>query len=269
MRDGLGLKPAAVAKIFERWNAGALRSYLVEITARVCAATDPETGKPMVDVILDRAGQKGTGRWTAIEALMLGAPATAIEAAVAARNLSARLDERREGAAIFAIPPSRVRGGAEEDQLLEEALLAGKIACYAQGFGLLATASKEFGWELPLAEIAKVWREGCIIRSAMLDDMAQALSGDAATNLMFAPVFAERLRATHGSLRSVVAEGALAAIPTPALAAALGYFDMMHQARGTANLLQAQRDFFGAHGFERVDRKGTGFHGPWGSHATP
>ena len=267
MRDGLGLKPAAVAKIFDRWNAGTLRSYLVEITGTVCAATDPETGKPMVEVILDRAGQKGTGRWTAIEAQMLGAPATAIEAAVAARNISARLDERRQGAAIFPISPSRVRGGAEEDSLLEEALLAGKIACYAQGFGLLATASKEFGWDLPLAGIARVWRAGCIIRSAMLDDMAQALSGDATTNLMFAPSFAERLRATNGSLRAVVAEGALAAIPTPALAAALGYFDMMHQARGTANLLQAQRDFFGAHGFERTDRSGTGFHGPWGSHA--
>ncbi len=267
MRDGLGLKPAAIGKIFDRWNEGPLRSYLVEITGKVCAATDPETGEPMVEVILDRAGQKGTGRWTAIEAQMLGAPATAIEAAVAARNVSARLDERREGAAIFPIAPSRVRGGAEEDALLAEALLAGKIACYAQGFGLLATASKEFGWDLPLAEIARVWREGCIIRSAMLDDMARALAGGGATNLMFAPSFAERLKATHGSLRAVVAEGALAAIPTPALAAALGYFDMMHQARGTANLLQAQRDFFGAHGFERTDTSGTGFHGPWGSHA--
>ena len=184
------------------------------------------------------------------------------EAAVAARNVSARLDERRQGAAIFPIEPSRVRGGEEEDALLEEALLAGKIACYAQGFGLLATASKEFGWDLPLAEIARVWREGCIIRSAMLDDMAQALAGDATTNLMFAPSFAERLAATHGSLRAVVAEGALAAIPTPALAAALAYFDMMHQARGTANLLQAQRDFFGAHGFERIDAPGA-HHGPW------
>ncbi len=267
MRDGLGLKADAIAAIFERWNAGPLKSYLVEITGIVCRAKDPETGKPMVDVILDKAGQKGTGRWTVIEAQMLGAPATAIEAAVAARNLSSRLDERQEGARIFPIAPTRVRGGAEEDSLLEEALLAGKIACYAQGFGLLATASKEYGWTLPLAEVAKVWREGCIIRSAMLDDMAQALSGDATSNLMFAPSFAERLRATHGSLRSVVAEGALAAIPTPALAAALGYFDMMHQARGTANLLQAQRDFFGAHGFERTDRSGSGQHGPWGSHA--
>src|SRR4029079_8156248 len=126
-------------KIFDRWNEGPLKSYLVEITGKVCAATDPETGEPMVEGILDRAGQKGTGRWTAIEAQMLGAPATAIEAAVAARNISARLDERRQGGALLPIAPSRVRGGAEEDSLLEEALLAGKIACYAQGFGLLAT----------------------------------------------------------------------------------------------------------------------------------
>jgi 6-phosphogluconate dehydrogenase len=267
MRDGLRMKPGAVAEVFERWNRGPLTSYLVEITGKVCRATDPDTGKPMVDVILDRAGQKGTGRWTAIEALMLGAPATTIEAAVAARNLSARLGERQEGAKVFPIEASRVRGGAEETSLLEEALLAGKICCYAQGFGLLATASAEFGWDLPLAGIAKVWRAGCIIRSAMLDDMAQALSGGDVTNLMFAPSFAKRLTASHGSLRSVVAEGALAAIPTPALAAALGYFDMMHEARGTANLIQAQRDFFGAHGFERVDREGKGLHGPWWSHA--
>jgi 6-phosphogluconate dehydrogenase len=266
MRDGVGMTPAAIGATFERWNAGPLKSYLVEITGIVCAATDPDTGKPMIEVILDRAGQKGTGRWTAIEAQLLGAPATAIEAAVAARNLSARLEERRAGAEIFPIPPSRVKAGGKEDPLLEQALLAGKIACYAQGFGLLATASKEYGWDLPLAGIAKVWRAGCIIRSAMLDDMAQALEADAASNLMFAPSFAERLKASHPSLRAVVAEGALAAIPTPALAAALGYFDMMHQARGTANLLQAQRDFFGAHGFERVDRPGSGFHGPWGSH---
>ena len=148
----------------------------------------------------------------------------------------------------------------------EEALLAGKIACYAQGFGLLEAASQEFGWSLPMAGIARVWRAGCIIRSAMLDAMAQALGDDPATNLMFAPRFRERLAETHGGLRAVVAQAALSAIPTPALSAALGYFDMMRTARTTANLLQAQRDFFGAHGFERIDQPGA-HHGPWGSHA--
>jgi 6-phosphogluconate dehydrogenase len=265
MRDGLGMQPSAVADAFADWNDGRLKSYLVEITAEVCRAVDPETGQPVVDVILDRAGQKGTGRWTAIEALHLGAPASTIEAAVAARNLSARMSERATGAALFGLIPTPAQG-VDLVARLEEALLAGKIACYAQGFGLLATASEEFGWSLPLAEIAKVWRAGCIIRSAMLDDMAQALAADGAGNLMFAPSFAARMSASHGSLRAVVAQAALSGIPTPALAAALGYFDMMHTARSTANLLQAQRDFFGAHGFERIDRPGT-YHGPWGSHA--
>ncbi len=259
LRDGLGLAPSAIADVFDRWNEGPLRSYLVEITGIVCRATDPDTGRPLVDVILDRAGQKGTGRWTAIEAQHLGAPATAIEAAVAARTISARLDERRAGAALF----GGTAGPVDLDAAtLEAALLAGKIACYAQGFGILAAASAEFGWELPLPGIARVWRAGCIIRSAMLDDMAQALEGSPGANLMFAPRFAERLRASHPSLRAVVAAAALAGIATPAHAAGLGYFDMMRTERSTANLLQAQRDFFGLHGFERIDRPGA-HHGPW------
>ena len=267
MRDGLGMEAEEVALAFERWNDGPLRSYLVEITGKVARAIDPDSGRPVIDVILDRAGQKGTGRWTAIEALHLGAPASTIEAAVAARNLSSRIEERAAGAALF--PGGSVNGAPDSSDLidrLEEALLAGKIACYAQGFGLLAAASTEFEWSLPLDEVAKVWRAGCIIRSAMLDDMAQALSGGSVVNLMFAPRFAEKLGVTTGSLRAVVAQAALAGIPVPALAAALGYFDSMRTARGTANLLQAQRDFFGAHGFERVDRPGA-HHGPWGSHA--
>jgi 6-phosphogluconate dehydrogenase len=263
MRDGLGLSAPDIAAVFERWNAGPLQSYLIEISGTVARAVDPETGLPVLDVILDRAGQKGTGRWTAIEALHLGAPATTIEAAVAARNLSARLDERRTGAGVFGEPSGMRREDGLLDRL-EQALLAGKIACYAQGFGLLAAGSAEFGWSLPLPEIARIWRAGCIIRSAMLDDMARAL--DTGHDLMFAPRFAERMRASHGALRAAVAEAALAGIPTPALAAALGYFDMLRSARSTANLLQAQRDFFGAHGFERVDAPGA-HHGPWGSHA--
>jgi 6-phosphogluconate dehydrogenase len=263
LRDGLGLAPAAIADVFDRWNEGPLRSYLVEITGIVCRATDPASGQPMVDVILDRAGQKGTGRWTAIEAQHLGAPATTIEAAVAARNISARLEERQVGAALFPAAPARLELDAAT---LEAALLAGKVACYAQGFGVLAAASRDFGWSLPLDGIARVWRAGCIIRSAMLDDMAQSLAADPAQNLMFAPRFADRLRASHGELRAVVAAAAEAGIATPALAAGLGYFDMMRAARSTANLLQAQRDFFGAHGFERIDEPGA-HHGPWASGA--
>ncbi|MFT3975364.1 MAG: NADP-dependent phosphogluconate dehydrogenase [Amaricoccus sp.] len=264
LRDGLGLTPLQVADVFDRWNGGPLKSYLIEITGIVARALDPKTGKPMLDVIKDSAGQKGTGRWTAIEALMLGAPDTAIEAAVAARNLSARVAERVEGARIFGLSPEPVPVDGMVDKL-EAALLAGKIACYAQGFGLLAAASKEFGWSLPLGGIARVWRAGCIIRSAMLDDMAAAMETGEGANLMFAPQFAEKLKRSEGGLRAVVAAAALARIPTPALSAALAYFDTMHTARGTANMLQAQRDFFGAHGFERVDMAGA-HHGPWGSH---
>jgi 6-phosphogluconate dehydrogenase len=262
MRDGLRLSAAEMGEVFARWNAGPLASYLIEISAEVAATTDAGTGKPLLDVILDRAGQKGTGRWTAIEALHLAAPATAIEAAVAARNLSARLDERRDGEAIFGPAPGPVAEAAGMTEDLEQALLAGKIACYAQGFGLLAEASATFGWSLPMPEVAKVWRAGCIIRSDMLNDMASALEGSPGVNLMFAPAFAERLKASHGALRRVVAAASLAGHPVPALSAALAYFDTMRTARGTANMIQGQRDFFGRHSFERIGETGA-FHGPW------
>ncbi|MEO1274882.1 MAG: NADP-dependent phosphogluconate dehydrogenase [Pseudomonadota bacterium] len=260
LRDGLGLDPAAIAERFAAWNAGPLKSYLIEISSKVAAAKDGDTGKPLLEVIKDSAGQKGTGRWTAIEALHLAAPATAIEAAVAGRNLSSRLTERAEGEAIFGAAPGPVAESVAED--LEAALLAGKIACYAQGFGLLRAASEEFGWDLPMAAIARVWREGCIIRSAMLDDMAAALEEGGDRNLMFAPSFAERLKASHGALRRVVAAASLAGHPMPALSAGLSYFDTMRTARGTANMIQGQRDFFGLHGFERLDKDGA-HHGPW------
>ena len=262
LRDGMGRSPAQAADLFGRWNEGRLKSYLVEISHKVLAATDEKTGKPMVDVILDRAGQKGTGRWTAIEAQHLAAPVTAIEAAVAARNLSARLEERRAGEAIFGAAPERIAGDAGLIPALEQALLAGKIASYAQGFGLLVAASGEYGWAVPLPEVAKVWRAGCIIRSAMLDDMARALSEHPGTNLMFAPSFAERIKASHGALRRVVSVAALSGNPAPALGAALAYFDAMRTGRGTANMIQGQRDFFGLHSFERVDESGS-HHGPW------
>ena len=262
MRDGLGMEALAISEVFAKWNEGPLKSYLIEISAEVSGIDDPKTGKPMLDVILDRAGQKGTGRWTAIEALMIGAPATTIEAAVASRNLSSRLDERKKGEGIFGAAPMPISDSDGLIDQLEQALLAGKIACYAQGFGLLAAASEEFGWSLDMGDIARVWREGCIIRSSMLDDMASALSGDASLNLMFAPYFSDLLAKSHGGLRFVVAQGAIAGTPVPALSAALAYFDMMRTGRGTANMLQAQRDFFGRHGFERTDG-GADHHGPW------
>ncbi len=263
MRDGLGMDNTAIGDTFATWDKGPLQSYLIEISGKVAAATDPKTGQPMLDVIVDAAGQKGTGRWTVIEAQHLAAPIPAIEAAVVARNLSSQKETRAAGEALFGAAPHHIPHDNMSLDTLEGALMAGKILCYAQGFGMIAKASDEFGWALPLPEIAKVWRAGCIIRSAMLDDMASALGDDADRNLMFAPKFTDLLKSNHDDLRRVVAQAALHGIATPALSSGLAYFDAMRTERGTANMIQGQRDFFGAHGFERIDG-GSGHHGPWG-----
>ena len=263
LRYGQGRKPAQMAELFEVWNGGPLHSYLVEITAEVLAATDPETGAPMVDVILDRAGQKGTGRWTLIEALGLGQSATAIEAAVAARSWSSAKEAREAGAQILAAPKEKCRPVLDTD--LEEALLAARIIAYGQGMSLLAAASEEYGWDLDLAQVAEIWRAGCIIRSSLLDEIASAVrAGLPHQMLIFAPGPAERLAQCVPALRRVVATGVAGGLPMPAMAAALGMYDTMRTARGTTDLIQAQRDFFGAHGFERVDAQGA-HHGPWGA----
>lgn len=263
MRDGLRLPASEIATIFGAWNEGPLKSYLVEISAAVAAATDPETGAPMLDVIRDSAGQKGTGRWTAIEAQHLAAPIPVIEAAIEARNVSARLAERAAGEARFGPAPQPF---AVDVPTLEQALIAGKILCYAQGFAMISAASAAFGWSLPLPEIARVWRAGCIIRSSMLNDMAAALAESPERNLILAPFFAERIERALPALRRLAADAALNGHPLPALAAGLAWFDMMRTARGTANMIQAQRDFFGAHGFDRLDGRDLR-HGPWGLHA--
>jgi len=266
MRDGLELSAAEMAAVFEKWDRGRLKSYLIEISADVLAAVDPDSGKPMVEVILDRAGQKGTGRWAAIEAQEMAVPATVIEAAVAARVQSsakeARIaDEARFGKAARRLAP------ADRDAFLdrlESALLAGKIAAYAQGFAAMEAASERWDWQTPLGTVAKIWRAGCIIRSAFLDDIAHAYgAGVGGANLMTVAPFDAHLKETHEALRSIVSDAVLAGIPVPALSAALAYFEMARTARSTADLIQGQRDFFGAHGFERTDRPGDGFHGPW------
>ncbi|MEJ6745783.1 MAG: NADP-dependent phosphogluconate dehydrogenase [Yoonia sp.] len=262
MRDGMGMVPEAIGDTFSAWDNGTLDSYLTEISAKVAKATDPKTGQPMLDVIVDAAGQKGTGRWTVIEAQHLATPIPAIDAAVVARNLSSQLDKRAQGEALFGAAPLPITDISLDD--LEGALIAGKIICYAQGYEMMRKASDQFGWTLPLPDIARVWREGCIIRSKMLNDMADALTNDADRNLMFAPFFAGLLRANHDALRRVVAAAAIGGVAMPALSSGLAYFDAMRTARGTANMIQGQRDFFGAHGFTRVDG-GTGHHGPWGA----
>lgn len=259
MRDGLGMTAAEIAPVFARWNEGVLRSYLVEISAAVAGAADPVAGGPLLDMIVDAAGQKGTGRWTAIEALNLGAPIPVIEAAVMARNVSSRRGERAAGEALYGPAPTRAEVSLQD---LEQALIAGKILCYAQGFAMMTAAAGEFGWALDMPAIARVWRAGCIIRSAMLNDMAEALGQDPTRNLMLAPFFVDLLRQTTPALRRVVAAGALNGFGLPALSAGLAWFDLMRTARGTANMIQGQRDFFGLHGFQRLDGLDHP-HGPW------
>lgn len=263
MRDGQGMDAQACAKVFDAWNAGVLQSYLVEISGKVSAAVD-DSGAPMLDIIMDKAGQKGTGRWTVIEAQHLGAPVPVIEAAVAARNLSALKETRLTGQTAFGAAPTQLPQDALSDDDLEQALIVGKIMCYAQGFALLNAASAEFGWKLPMPETARVWREGCIIRSSMLNDMADALTESPDGNLMFAPYFSDLIRSNEPALRKTVTTAIAAGQQVPALSAGLAYFDAMRTGRSTANMIQAQRDFFGAHGFERTDKDGKGFHGPWG-----
>jgi 6-phosphogluconate dehydrogenase len=259
MRDGLGMTAAAIAPVFARWNQGTLRSYLIEISAAVAGAADPITSTPLLDMIVDAAGQKGTGRWTAIEAQNLGTPIPVIEAAVMARNVSSRRGERAAGEALYGAAPSRAEVSLED---LEQALIAGKILCYAQGFAMMTAAAGEFGWALDMPAIARVWRAGCIIRSAMLNDMAEALAQDPVRNLMLAPFFVDHLGRTVPALRRVVAAGALHGLGLPALSAGLAWFDLMRTARGTANMIQGQRDFFGLHGFQRLDGINQP-HGPW------
>jgi 6-phosphogluconate dehydrogenase len=264
LRDACGLKAEEISPIFAKWNEGPLNSYLIEITAEVLKALDPETGEPVPDIILDAAGQKGTGRWAAIESQILGVPATGIEAAVAARSISSAIELRQKLAATYGDP---VQAGAiKADQTfidsLEQALLAAKIAAYAQGFAVMAAASKEHEWNLPLATIARIWRAGCIIRSQFLDEIGAAFAAGEVENLLLAPAFVVPMNTAAQELRKVVATAVSAGVPVAALASATTYFDSFRQRRGSANLIQAQRDFFGAHGFKRIDQSGD-FHGPW------
>ncbi len=259
MRDGMGMGAAAIGDVFARWDQGVLRSFLIGISATVARTIDPESGAPLLDVIVDAAGQKGTGRWTAVEAQHLAAPVPVIEAAVMARNVSARREERAAGLVRFGAGPQPLTL-AEGD--LEQALIAGKILCYAQGFAMIRAAGGQFGWALDLPGIARVWRAGCIIRSDMLNDMARALAQDADRNLILAPLFAARIEAALPALRRVVTAGIAAGHALPALVAGLGWFDLMRTARGTANMTQGQRDFFGMHGFDRLDGRDL-HHGPW------
>lgn len=260
MRYGGGMTPAEIGARFEAWDQGALKSYLVEISGKVLQAVDRETGHPAVDVILDSAGQKGTGRWTVIEALKMGQSASAIEAAVGARGWSSEKEARVAGEEILGTRRGAVEIAAET---YEQALLAARIIAYAQGFRILGAASEEYDWALDFARIAEIWRAGCIIRSALLDDISEAFRGEMPQGaLIFAPAFAARLKECLPALRAVVAAAVQAGHPVPAFSAALAWIDTMAQGRGTTDLIQAQRDFFGRHGFVRLGGD-AGSHGPW------
>jgi 6-phosphogluconate dehydrogenase len=264
LRQGLGLDAGQLAEIFDRWNQGDLESFLIEITARVLGHVDAGTGRPLVDLILDEAEQKGTGRWTAQSALELGVPITGITEAVFARMLSARKQERTTAAKVLAGPDGAARqlgDGFVED--VRAALYASKVVAYAQGFEQIAAASEQFGWGIDLGAMATIWRAGCIIRARFLDRIRAAYEQDTELrNLLLADYFREATAAAQGAWRRVVATAVDLGVPTPAFASSLAYYDGLRRERGPANLVQGLRDFFGAHTYHRTDRPGT-FHTRW------
>jgi 6-phosphogluconate dehydrogenase len=263
LRHGVGLEVPEIAERFKSWNDSELESFLIEIAARVLAKTDDATGQPLVDVILDAAEQKGTGRWTAQNALELGVPLTGITEAVFARTLSALKSEREHADGLLAGPSAR--GGDESLAAdLEHALYASKIVSYAQGFAQIAAAAREEGWDIDLGSMATIWRGGCIIRARFLDRIREAYDDEPGlSNLMLADFFAKALQEAQDPWRRVVGVAAELGIPTPAFSSSLAYYDGYRRGRGPASLIQGLRDLFGAHTYRRVDREGT-FHVMWG-----
>jgi 6-phosphogluconate dehydrogenase len=261
---GLGLTAPELHDIFSEWNRGVLKSYLIEITAVVFAKVDSETGRPMVDVILDEAQQKGTGKWTSQNALDIGAPIPTINAAVESRILSALKPQRVAAAKVLRGPVPRYSG--EKQRLVDaarDALYASKITSYAQGMGLLRIASQEYGYGIRPGDIAKIWRAGCIIRASLLGDIMAAYQRDPElVNLMLDKAFRDAIEQRQDSWRLVVQSAVGMGIPVPAMSSSLAYYDAYRSSRLPANLTQAQRDYFGAHTYRRVDKPGT-FHTEW------
>ncbi|WP_448206639.1 NADP-dependent phosphogluconate dehydrogenase [Azospirillum sp. sgz302134] len=255
LRNVSGFSYEALAETFAAWNRGEQASYLMEITTAILRTSDPETQSPILEVIRDAAGQKGTGHWAATTALELGMPAPTIAEAVHARCLSALKDERLRAAEAF--PPPHVPAFEDPVAAVGDALLAGRIAVYAQGFAVIAAGSRQFGWNIDLAAVARIWRGGCIIRARLLDRILTALTrAPELPNLMLDPDIAALMTRGDAGFRRTVATAALAAVPVPAMASALSYWDGYRSGRLWANMIQAQRDFFGAHGYERTDRPG-------------
>jgi len=265
LRDLAGLTADELHNVFATWNRGDLDSFLIEITANIFSKKDPETGKPMVDVILDKAGQKGTGKWTLQSAIDQAIVVSTINAAVEARVLSASKDERVRASKLLPAPaPFKYEG--DRGKLIDairDALYASKIISYAQGFSLFEAASKQFGWNLNYGDIATIWRGGCIIRAKFLNRIKEAFDRNPnLENLMLDEFFKGVLEDAQANWRLAVSVAIQAGVAVPAFSASLAYFDSFRQKRLPANLLQAQRDYFGAHTYERVDRPGT-FHTEW------
>ena len=263
--QGLGMGAGELAEVFERWNAGDLDSFLIEITAKVLRQVDAATGRPLVDVILDQAEQKGTGRWTVQSALELGVPVTGITEAVFARVLSSQKEQRTAAAKVLQGPSGRLdasRADAFVDDV-RDALYASKVVAYAQGFEQMAAAADAYGWDVDLGGLATIWRGGCIIRARFLDRIREAYAADPSLrNLLFAEYFRDAVGDAQDAWRRVAAAAVELGVPTPAFASSLAYYDGFRRERGPANLLQAQRDFFGAHTYRRIDRPGV-FHTRW------
>jgi 6-phosphogluconate dehydrogenase len=264
LHRGLGVSTLELADLFAEWNTGELKSYLIEITADILLHTDPETGAPLVDVILDEAAQKGTGKWTSQNALDVGAPVPTINAAVESRILSGLKAERVHASRVINGPKPEYKG--DRQRLIDaarQALYASKVTSYAQGLGLLKIASNEYQYDLPLSEIAKIWRAGCIIRASLLDDIMSAYQRDPAlVNLLLDEAFRTAVENRQQAWRLLVQTAVGMGIPVLALSASLAYFDAYRSERLPANLTQAQRDYFGAHTYRRTDREGT-FHTEW------
>lgn len=265
LKNILGLSVEELYNVFDEWNRGELDSYLIEITRDIFSKFDPETGKPMIDVILDRAGQKGTGKWTSQNALDLGIAAPTIAEAVFARCISAIKDERVEASRIMSGPETESFKGnrGEFIEAVRRALYASKICSYAQGFALMMAASKEYDWNLKYGNIAMIFRGGCIIRAQFLNKIKEAYDRKPELpNLVLDSYFSNIIDNYQKEWRQVVSAAAKYGIPAPGFMSALSYFDSYRSAQLPANLLQAQRDYFGAHTFERVDREGI-FHHKW------
>ncbi|MFD0770651.1 NADP-dependent phosphogluconate dehydrogenase [Bacillus sp. CGMCC 1.60114] len=266
LKQTLDLTAEEFHEIFAEWNKGELNSYLIEITADIFTKKDEETGKPLVDVILDTAGQKGTGKWTSQSALDLGISLPIITESVFARCISALKEERVNASKVLSGPKDKPALGIEKAELIEavrQALYMSKICSYAQGFTQLKAASEEYDWNLDFGSISMLWRGGCIIRAAFLQNIKEAYEKNTdLPNLLLDPYFKEIVESYQGGLRQIISLAVQQGIPVPAFSAAISYYDSYRTATLPANLLQAQRDYFGAHTYKRVDKEGT-FHTKW------